>query len=82
MTDIWTNSMEGWRLESAKAFDDEETLHRMILENPEFLPLAGSPRLTPDYSSCRHKMSKRVRHVESDQRVTGYPQKKAEPPFG
>ena len=46
MTDIWTNSMEGWRLESAKAFDDEETLHRMILENPEFLPLAGSPRLT------------------------------------
>ena len=34
MTDIWTNSMEGWRLESAKAFDDEETLHRMILGKP------------------------------------------------
>ena len=46
MTDIWTDSMEGWKLESAKAFDDEETLHRLILENPEFLPLAGSPRLT------------------------------------
>ena len=29
----------------------------------------------PDYSSCKHKMIKRIRHVESDQRVTGYPQK-------
>ncbi len=38
--------------------------------------------LSPDYSSRKHKMSKRVRHVESDQRVAGYPQKKAEPPFG
>lgn len=46
MTDIWTNSVEGWRLESPQAFDDEETLHRLILENPKFLPLAGSPRLT------------------------------------
>ena len=32
----------------------------------------------PDYSSRKHKMSKRARHVESDQRVTGYPQKTAE----
>ncbi len=31
--------------------------------------------VTPDYSSRKHKMSKRARHVESDQRVTGYPQK-------
>ena len=31
----------------------------------------------PDYSSRKHKMSKRARHVESDQRVTGYPQKTA-----
>ena len=46
MTDIWTNSVEGWRLESAQAFDTEETLHRLILENLEFLPLPGSPRLT------------------------------------
>ena len=34
--------------------------------------------LSPDYSSRKHKMSKRARHVESDQRVTGYPQKTAE----
>ena len=34
--------------------------------------------VTPDYSSRKHKMSKRARHVESDQRVTGYPQKTAE----
>ena len=33
---------------------------------------------TPDYSPRKHKMSKRARHVESDQRVTGYPQKTAE----
>ena len=33
--------------------------------------------LIPDYSSRKHKMSKRARHVESDQRVTGYPQKTA-----
>lgn len=46
MTDIWTNSVAGWRLEPAQEFDDEGTLHRLILENPEFLPLAGSPRLT------------------------------------
>ena len=29
--------------------------------------------LSPDYSSRKHKMSKRARHVESDQRVTGIP---------
>ena len=33
--------------------------------------------LNPDYSSRKHKMSKRARHVESNQRVTGYPQKTA-----
>ena len=34
-------------------------------------------RLTPDYSSRKHNMSKRARHIESDQRVTGYSQKTA-----
>ena len=34
--------------------------------------------LIPDYSSRKHKLSKRALHVESDQRVTGYPQKTAE----
>ena len=33
--------------------------------------------VNPDYSSHKHKMNKRARHVESDQRVTGYPQKTA-----
>ncbi len=33
--------------------------------------------IDPDYSSRKHKMSKRALHVESDQRVTGYPQKNA-----
>ena len=46
MTGIWTNSSEGWTLESPRTFDDEGTLHRLVMENPEFLPLAGSPRLT------------------------------------
>ena len=32
-------------------------------------------RMIPDYSSRKHKMSKRARQVESNQRVTGYPQK-------
>ena len=34
--------------------------------------------VVPDYSSRKHKMSKRARQVESNQRVTGYPQKTAE----
>lgn len=46
MTGIWTNSEKRWRLESPQAFNDEETLHRLVVENPELLPLAGSPRLT------------------------------------
>ena len=41
-------------------------------------PENASRPINPDYSSCKHKMSKRARHVESDQRVTGYPQKTAE----
>lgn len=45
MTGIWTNSSEGWSLESPKLFDDEDTLHRLVMENPRFLPLTGSPRL-------------------------------------
>ena len=35
----------------------------------------GRTAAGPDYSSRKHKMSKRARHVESDQRVTRYPQK-------
>ena len=46
MTGIWTNTGEGWKLGSPHPFRDEATLHRLIEENPQLLPLAGSPRLT------------------------------------
>ena len=46
----------------------------------ELVPATDGLRsvFNPDYSSYKHKMGKRSRHVESDQRVTGYPQKKVE----
>ena len=46
MTGIWTNTGEGWKLGSPKTFQDEATLHGLIKENSQLLPLAGSPRLT------------------------------------
>ena len=46
MTGIWTNSGEGWELGSPQGFQDEATLHSLIAQNPQLLPLAGSPRLT------------------------------------
>lgn len=46
MTGIWTNSGGGWELGTPQAFPDEATLHILIKENPQLLPLAGSPRLT------------------------------------
>ena len=33
-------------LGSPKEFRNEATLHRLIRENPQLLPLAGSPQLT------------------------------------
>lgn len=45
MTGIWTNSGEGWEWGKPRAFEDETTLHELIKENPQFLPLSGSPRL-------------------------------------
>ena len=46
MTGIWTNSGTGWEVGAPHAFPDEGTLHGLIEENPQLLPLAGSPRLT------------------------------------
>ena len=46
MTGIWTNTGEGWELGSPQAFPDEATLHSLIEQNPQLLPLAGSPSLT------------------------------------
>ena len=46
MAGIWTNTGERWKLGSPQGFKDEATLHRLIEENPQILPLAGSPSLT------------------------------------
>ena len=45
MTGIWMNDGAGWKLASSEVFPDEATLHRLIAENPQLLPLVGSPRL-------------------------------------
>ena len=46
MAGIWINSGAEWELGSPQEFQDEATLHRLIQENPQLLPLAGSPSLT------------------------------------
>ena len=45
MTGIWTNSGGEWEWGKPRAFEDEAKLHELIRENPQFLPLSGSPRL-------------------------------------
>lgn len=45
MTGIWTNEGNGWELAEAHPFSDEATLQRLVAENPQLLPLAGSPRV-------------------------------------
>lgn len=45
MAGIWTQSGKGWRSQAPLPFADESVLHRLIAENPKFLPLAGSPNL-------------------------------------
>lgn len=42
---IWTNDDSGWTLSRPKGFPDEATLHRLIAEAPDLLPLAGAPKL-------------------------------------
>lgn len=49
MAGIWINSgtdEAGWTLGAPRPFPDEQTLHELIAENPQLLPLAGSPKLT------------------------------------
>lgn len=49
MAGIWINSgtdEAGWTLGAPSPFPDEKTLHGLIAENPQLLPLAGSPQLT------------------------------------
>lgn len=45
MTGIWTNAGDSWRLADSQPFPDEATLQGLVAENPQLLPLAGSPRV-------------------------------------
>ena len=42
---VWTQNDEGWTLSRPEGFPDEATLHRLIEETPEMLPLSGAPPL-------------------------------------
>ena len=46
MSAIWVEDEEGWAARSPKGFPDEGTLHNLVEQAPQLLPLAGSPRLT------------------------------------
>lgn len=49
MAGIWIKSgtdEAGWTLGAPHPFPNEQTLHELIAENPQILPLAGSPQLT------------------------------------
>lgn len=45
MTSIWTSGEDGWSLMAPSGFPDEATLHSLVEDAPELLPLAGEPRL-------------------------------------
>src|SRR5918997_823028 len=45
MTAIWQDDGTGWRLLAPTGFPDEQTLHDLVEETPQILPLAGDPKL-------------------------------------
>jgi hypothetical protein len=45
MTAIWHENEQGWSLLEPVSFPDEATLHTLVADAPQVLPLAGSPRL-------------------------------------
>ncbi len=45
MTAIWENDGNGWRLMAPSGFPDEASLHALVEQAPNILPLAGGPRL-------------------------------------
>jgi hypothetical protein len=45
MTAIWQNDGTGWRLLAPTGFPIEQTLHDLVEDTPQILPLAGNPRL-------------------------------------
>lgn len=46
MTSIWVTEGEGWTLMAPVGFEIEKTLHELVADAPELLPLAGAPRLS------------------------------------
>ncbi len=42
---IWNNAGSGWQLLAPTGFPDEATLHTLVEQAPQILPLAGDPRL-------------------------------------
>ncbi|MDB4944546.1 MAG: hypothetical protein JWP97_4080 [Labilithrix sp.] len=45
MTALWRKGSDGWQVMAPTQFPDEETLHRLVEQDPYLLPLAGSPRI-------------------------------------
>lgn len=45
MPGIWTEDDDGWTLSRPSGFPDEATLHGLIEQAPEMLPLSGAPQL-------------------------------------
>ena len=45
MSGIWTKEGDSWTLSSPEGFPDEATLHSLIEQTPEMLPLSGAPPL-------------------------------------
>jgi hypothetical protein len=45
MAGIWQKDDSGWRLLAPTGFPEERTLHDLVEETPELLPLTGDPRL-------------------------------------
>ena len=46
MSAMWTKDVAGWHVMSPVGFPNEATLHDLIEEAPNLLPLSGAPRLT------------------------------------
>jgi len=45
MNALWCDDGSGWVLKGPTGFPDEKTLHRLVEEAPQLLPLAGAPTL-------------------------------------
>ena len=45
MSTIWKEEGGSWKLAQSAGFPDEATLHGLIEENPQLLPLSGAPQL-------------------------------------